>query len=61
MKRNKKTYRPGWAPPNVTAWCDYHDRGCNDRYMRSKKCLTKQKGRPCRYLRVLVPASREEG
>lgn len=52
MKR-RKVYVPGWAPKDATAWCVYHDRGCNDAYIRKKHCLTKQKGRPCRHLRVL--------
>lgn len=51
--RRRKAYAPGWAPKDATAWCVYHDRGCNDAYIRKKHCLTKQKGRPCRHLRVL--------
>lgn len=55
-RRRKAAYSPGWSPANATAWCDYHDRGCNDAYIRRKHCLTKQKGRPCRHLRELPPS-----
>lgn len=59
--RRRKAYRSGWAPPNATAWCGYHDRGCNDVYIRKKHCLTKNRGRPCRYLRVLPLGGEDPG
>lgn len=51
MKHKKKppAYTPGWSPPNAVAWCAYHDRGMNYKYIRRKKCLSR--GKPCRHLR----------
>lgn len=47
MHHKKKTYPPGWSPPDAVAWCDFHQRGMNYRYIRRKRCLFKG---PCKHL-----------
>jgi len=47
----RRTYDPGYAPANVIAWCDLHNRGMNARYIRAKRCIYKR--RVCKHFRWL--------
>lgn len=51
MSKKKPPYLPGWSPANAVAWCDFHDRGMNYKYIRRKKCLMRRHGKPCPHLR----------
>ena len=61
-RKRKPAYEPGWAPANAVAWCDFHDRGMNYKYIRRKHCLMRRQGKPCKHLHWLSthPSNNDE-
>lgn len=57
--RKKKEYKPGWSRPDAVAWCDFHNRGMNYRYIRRKFCLCRRNRGICKHLKWF-PAETEK-